>query len=101
MFQYNGDIQKWQLTNKEKRIFLIKQFNIYCDTQAARCWENKYAAASVRGALHLPLDKERLHKLTENYVVSNRKIKSALGIEKMPLSAHEGIRKTLENFKKS
>ncbi|MFY9118143.1 MAG: nucleoside-diphosphate-sugar epimerase, partial [Dysgonamonadaceae bacterium] len=41
------------------------------------------------------------HKLTENYVVSNQKIKSALGIEKIPLSAHEGIRKTLENFKKS
>ncbi|NMB48972.1 MAG: NAD-dependent epimerase/dehydratase family protein [Bacteroidales bacterium] len=58
------------------------------------------AAAGVCGALHLPLDKERLRKLTENYVVSNRKIKSALGIEKMPISAREGIRKTLESFKK-
>ena len=58
------------------------------------------AAASVCGALHLPLDKERLRKLTENYVVSNRKIKSALVIEKMPISAREGIRKTLESFKK-
>ena len=58
------------------------------------------AAASVCGALHLPLDKERLRKLTENYVVSNRKIKSALSIEKMPISAREGIRKTLESFKK-
>lgn len=58
------------------------------------------AAAGVSGALHLPLDKERLRKLTENYVVSNRKIKSALSIEKMPISAREGIRKTLESFKK-
>jgi nucleoside-diphosphate-sugar epimerase len=57
------------------------------------------AVAGVCGALHLPLDKERLRKLTENYVVSNRKIKSALGIEKMPVSAREGIRKTLESFK--
>jgi nucleoside-diphosphate-sugar epimerase len=57
------------------------------------------AAAGVSGALHLPLDKDRLRKLTENYVVSNRKIKSALGIEKMPVSAREGIRKTLESFK--
>lgn len=56
-------------------------------------------AASVCGALHLPLDKERLRKLTENYVVSNQKIKSALGIEKMPVSTREGIRKTLESFK--
>jgi nucleoside-diphosphate-sugar epimerase len=57
------------------------------------------AVAGVCGTLHLPLDKERLRKLTENYVVSNRKIKSALGIEKMPVSAREGIRKTLESFK--
>ena len=56
-------------------------------------------AAGICGALHLPLDKERLRKLTENYVVSNEKIKRALGIEKMPVSAQEGIKKTLESFK--
>ena len=55
--------------------------------------------AAISGALHLPLNKERLRKLTENYVVSNQKIKSALGIEKMPVSAQEGIKKTLESFK--
>ncbi len=55
--------------------------------------------ASFGGALHLPLNKERLKKLTENYVVSNEKIKNALGIDKMPVSAHEGIRKTLKSFK--
>ncbi len=58
-------------------------------------------AAGICGALHLPLDKERLRKLTENYVVSNEKIKSALGIEKMPVSTREGIRKTLESFSKN
>jgi len=56
-------------------------------------------AAGVCGALHLPLDKKRLRKLTENYVVSNQKIKSVLGIKKMPVSAREGIRKTMESFK--
>lgn len=56
-------------------------------------------AASISGALHLPLNKERLKKLTENYVVSNEKIKRALDIEKMPISAYEGMRKTLESFK--
>ena len=30
-------------------------------------------------------------KLTESYLVSNRKIKNALGIEKMPVTATEGI----------
>ena len=58
-------------------------------------------AAGICGALHLPLDKERLRKLTENYVVSNEKIKRALGIEKMPVSAQEGMRKTLESFSKN
>ena len=55
--------------------------------------------ASMGGALHLPLNKERLRKLTENYVVSNAKIKRALGIEKMPFSAQEGMRKTLDSFR--
>lgn len=58
-------------------------------------------AAGICGALHLPLDKERLRKLTENYVVSNEKIKRALGIEKMPLSTRDGIRKTLKSFSKN
>ena len=55
--------------------------------------------ALIGGALHLPLNKERLQKLTENYVVSNEKIKNALGIEKMPISAYEGMIKTLKSFK--
>lgn len=57
---------------------------------------NRMAAAGSR--LHLPLNRERLQKLTENYVVSNRKIKDALGIDAMPVSAQEGIRKTLGSF---
>jgi nucleoside-diphosphate-sugar epimerase len=57
------------------------------------------AAASVGGVLHLPLNKDRLQKLTENYVVSNKKIKNALGIDRMPVSAKEGIKKTLESFR--
>jgi nucleoside-diphosphate-sugar epimerase len=59
------------------------------------------AAVSMSGALKLPLNKERLRKLTENYVVSNEKIKRALGIEKMPVSTRDGIRKTLESFSKN
>lgn len=54
--------------------------------------------AGVGTALHLPLTKERLNKLTENYIVSNAKIKNALGIEKMPVSAHDGMLKTFKSF---
>ncbi len=48
--------------------------------------------------LHLPLNTERLRKLTENYVVSNEKIKKALGFEKMPVTAKEGLVKTIKSF---
>jgi nucleoside-diphosphate-sugar epimerase len=48
--------------------------------------------------LHLPLTSERLKKLTESYVVSNAKIKKALGWERMPILARDGMRKTLESF---
>lgn len=55
--------------------------------------------AKVGDALHLPLNTERLGKLTENYISSNAKIKKALGIEKLPVSAREGLKVTLESFK--
>jgi len=48
--------------------------------------------------LHLPLNSERLQKLTESYVASNKKIKAALGWERMPVDAREGMRKTIESF---
>ncbi len=41
------------------------------------------AMARVGDVLRLPLNSEKLKKLTENYVVSNNKIKKALGIEKV------------------
>jgi nucleoside-diphosphate-sugar epimerase len=48
--------------------------------------------------LRLPLNSERLKKLTESYVVSNDKIKSVLKIDKMPVSATEGMMDTLRSF---
>lgn len=56
--------------------------------------------AKVGGWLHLPLNPERLRKLTENYVSSNAKIKAALGVEKMPVDARDGLKVTLESFSK-
>ena len=55
--------------------------------------------AKVGGWLHLPLNPERLRKLTENYVSSNAKIKKALGVEKMPVDARTGLQTTLKSFK--
>lgn len=55
--------------------------------------------AKVGGWLHLPLNPDRLQKLTENYVSSNAKIKAALGVDKMPVDAREGLKVTLESFK--
>lgn len=51
--------------------------------------------ARLGGILCLPLNPERLRKLTENYVVSNEKIKKALGIDTMPVSAEEGLKETI------
>ncbi|MDP4239920.1 MAG: NAD-dependent epimerase/dehydratase family protein [Bacteroidota bacterium] len=55
--------------------------------------------AKIGSILHLPLNTERLQKLTENYVVSNSKLKKELGITKMPVTAEEGLRKTIESFR--
>jgi len=54
--------------------------------------------ADLGTLLHLPLNTERLRKLTENYVVSNEKIKLALGIDRMPVRAADGIMKTIRSF---
>jgi nucleoside-diphosphate-sugar epimerase len=48
---------------------------------------------------HLPLNTERLQKLTENYVVSNEKIVAALG-KSLPVKAKDGLLKTFESFRK-
>lgn len=55
--------------------------------------------AKVGGWLHLPLNPMRLQKLTENYVSSNAKIKAALGVDRMPVDAREGLQRTLESFR--
>ncbi len=55
--------------------------------------------SSIGDVLGLPLNTERLQKLTENYVVSNQKIKKALK-EDLPLSSSDGILKTICSLKK-
>lgn len=47
--------------------------------------------------LKLPLNTERLQKLTESYVVSNAKIKIAIG-KQFPVSSKDGLIKTFQSF---
>ncbi len=56
--------------------------------------------AKIGTKLHLPLNEDRLQKLTENFVVSNSKLKSALGIENMPVKTKDGFVKTIKSFRK-
>lgn len=53
--------------------------------------------AKIGDFLPIPINSERLLKLTENYEVSNLKTKKAIQ-KKLPLSSIEGIKKTISSF---
>jgi len=53
--------------------------------------------AKLGNKVPLPLNEERLKKLTENYLVSNTKIVSEIG-KPLPVSAREGMRKTIQSL---
>jgi len=53
--------------------------------------------ARIGDKLNLPLNTERLQKLTSSYVVSNAKIKAAIG-KPLPVSSREGLLKTFKSF---
>jgi nucleoside-diphosphate-sugar epimerase len=55
------------------------------------------AIARMGDWLPLPLNSERLEKLTENYVVSNQKLLTSLGMQ-LPVTAEIGMRKTIRSF---
>ncbi|TBR19260.1 MAG: NAD-dependent epimerase/dehydratase family protein [Chitinophagaceae bacterium] len=53
--------------------------------------------ARLGDLIRLPLTTARLKKLTESYVVSNKKIKVAIG-KPLPVSSKEGLLKTFHSF---
>lgn len=57
--------------------------------------------AKVGDVLHLPLNTERLQKLTEDSLLDNTALKQALGWKEMPISAEAGLLTTLNAFKES
>lgn len=56
--------------------------------------------ARVGDWLPLSLNSERLEKLTENYVVSNQKLLTTIGLQ-LPITAESGMRKTIRSFIKT
>jgi len=52
---------------------------------------------SIGDKLHLPLNTERLQKLTSSYLVSNSKIKAAIG-KPLPVSSRDGLLMTFKSF---
>jgi nucleoside-diphosphate-sugar epimerase len=71
--------------NKKAKIYKISQKKI-----------NRLA--KLGDLLCMPLNSERLEKLTENFVVSNEKIVKAIG-NPLPVSAEDGLMKTFNSFK--
>lgn len=53
--------------------------------------------AKIGDVVPIPFNSERLKKLTESYVVSNKKIVGALG-KPFPVSTREGLLKTIKSF---
>ena len=56
--------------------------------------------AMIGDWLNLPLNTERLEKLIGNSVVDNSKIKCALGIERMPIRAEDGLELSIKELAK-
>lgn len=57
------------------------------------------AIAKIGDIIPIPVNTFRLKKMTTTLIVSNHKIKTALGIKSLPLSAEDGLKKTIESFK--
>lgn len=75
-----------QVTNKKIFIWKIPKFIIS-------------VLSKVGDYFPLPINTERVMKMTENYVVSNQKIKTALG-KNLPVSSKGGLMKTIQSFEK-
>ena len=92
--------------NDDEAVSTNELINIICSAMGkkAHIWRIPRGlmegVAKIGGALHLPLNAERLQKLTENYVSSNAKIKKALGVEQLPVRAKDGLRMTIKSFEK-
>ena len=69
----------------------------------ARIWKVNHTLISIMARIgtvcKLPFNSERLQKLTENYIVSNQRMKDALKINHLPVDARTGLQQTFATFK--
>ena len=79
-------------------VMLIRQ----CQGRPCRMWAIPRGLvrllARVGDVIKLPLNSERLKKLTENYVVDNQAIKTALKIPQMPVGIQEGMKRFIQEM---
>lgn len=59
-----------------------------------------FILAKIGGVMHLPFNSHQLKKLTDNYIVSNSKIKNAIN-KKFPLNSRQGLTYTFKYFNKN
>jgi len=68
----------------------------------ARLWKIPKAlmkgVARIGDVLHLPLNTERIEKLTEDYFVDNSALKAALGWDRFPVLVEDGMLETFKSF---
>ncbi|MCL2073856.1 MAG: NAD-dependent epimerase/dehydratase family protein [Marinilabiliaceae bacterium] len=68
----------------------------------AKIWKiNKsfiFLIAKIGTFLRLPFNSERLQKLTENYVVSNMKLKLSIDVKDLPIKVEDGFLLTLKKL---
>ena len=103
LLEHNADSGVYNLADDEAlSTNTLIEIICNCLRRKVRIWKFGHGAmtflARIGDCLHLPLTTERLAKLTENYIVDNGKIKRALNIDKMPLSAREGLSYTIRCF---
>lgn len=90
--------------NDDEAVSTNELFEIICSAMGRKAHIWKIPRVIMEGItkigdlLHLPLNSERLQKLTENYISSNDKIKKALGIDRLPVRAKDGLTKTIKSF---
>lgn len=93
---YNIADAEWLSTNK---LIQVISEGVGCK---ARLWYFPKSMikflAKLGDVFHLPLNTERLNKLTENYVVSTTKLQAVLGVN-LPLEAEVGIKNTISSFR--
>ena len=88
----------------DKAVSTNQIIKIICDVMHRKCriaYTNKNIMkniAKIGDIFHLPLNQERMKKLTQNYIVSNNKIKKALSVSNLPVSVEDGLIKTFNSF---